>query len=936
MGISGLLPALKSIQVTRHLSEYSGKTVAVDAYVWLHRGVYSCAIELATGKATNKYVDYAMHRVRMLQHYKIIPYIVFDGGPLPAKKGTESERKARREENLAKGKAFMAQGKMSQAREFFIKCADVTPEMAFQFIKALRAESVSYVVAPYEADAQLAYLELAGFVDAILTEDSDLLVFGCQNVLFKFDSVNATVVSISRKDFGAVATSPGDANSISLIGWSDVQFRAMAILSGCDYLPSIPGIGLKTACNLLKKWKTPDAVIRAISIEGKKSVPPGYSKQFKLAEKCFLHQRVYCPRQEKLVHLTDVDSDWNEEFDAYVGSDIEPTLAKGIALGNYDPDSYLPIKDINPDFLPRALKPIHMETNTPSMTSKGKSKARQSLPTPVKSGGGILDFFGRNPIIPAAPPKKKPVAIPMKHQTVSVGKASGKRTLSEVMDQDLAHKKRHRHSYSPIKSAQSRFFSANDETKFGSVRRRHSDGLPPVAGPSRTHANKENFHVATDAEDQKLEDSESDMNVSDLSLQGRIDEINSDGRVSLNIEEFSDVVEQEDGYLSPSSSCSKDAQDLSSPPGPSRQRRVVSLTGVIPSDDEEEADTSFGAEVVSSPVSVRKPKSRSRFHNEKTPLRRIAKSKSKAAGESQVVVLVASTPSPEGKERLYPDIDDVPSPTLYCGPDLRKMLGDEETVLDFNEKVKSVSGSASPPSPSSETPNCNEQQPARFIDVVDVDALEDEDDPRWQQELVAQSQAAVMAGWKQRWALPPAKTPLQARRSVQHVITQRHPIRPLSPKMTSKKLKTSPPGSSRPTTSRAFELRRSDTNVTPAGRHSLANYKPPRSAPSKLFGTSGNSNSSMNPPNIKQLDKGQPRRNVLLFETVKVSGKGNGSASSASSQNHSEPIDLTMDDEIEELDPTAWTDEMVTTSARARLSHFRCALNFFFTSFWLC
>jgi exonuclease-1 len=54
MGISGLLTALKSIQVTKHLSEYSGKTVAVDAYVWLHRGVYSCATELATGKDTHK------------------------------------------------------------------------------------------------------------------------------------------------------------------------------------------------------------------------------------------------------------------------------------------------------------------------------------------------------------------------------------------------------------------------------------------------------------------------------------------------------------------------------------------------------------------------------------------------------------------------------------------------------------------------------------------------------------------------------------------------------------------------------------------------------------------------------------------------------------------------------------------------------------------
>ncbi len=43
------------------------------------------------------------------------------------------------------------------------------------------------MVAPYEADAQLAYLQKEGLVDLVVTEDSDLLVFGCESVLFKLD-----------------------------------------------------------------------------------------------------------------------------------------------------------------------------------------------------------------------------------------------------------------------------------------------------------------------------------------------------------------------------------------------------------------------------------------------------------------------------------------------------------------------------------------------------------------------------------------------------------------------------------------------------------------------------------------------------------------------------------------------------------------------------
>lgn len=41
----------------------------------------------------------------------------------------------RRNDALAKGNAFLAEGKGGQAREAFVKAVDVTPEMAFQLIK---------------------------------------------------------------------------------------------------------------------------------------------------------------------------------------------------------------------------------------------------------------------------------------------------------------------------------------------------------------------------------------------------------------------------------------------------------------------------------------------------------------------------------------------------------------------------------------------------------------------------------------------------------------------------------------------------------------------------------------------------------------------------------------------------------------------------------
>lgn len=43
-------------------------------------------------------------------------------------------------------------------------------------------KDIQYIVAPFEADAELAYLSTSGHVDAVLTEDSDLLAYGCKKL----------------------------------------------------------------------------------------------------------------------------------------------------------------------------------------------------------------------------------------------------------------------------------------------------------------------------------------------------------------------------------------------------------------------------------------------------------------------------------------------------------------------------------------------------------------------------------------------------------------------------------------------------------------------------------------------------------------------------------------------------------------------------------
>ncbi|KAK3899581.1 hypothetical protein C8A05DRAFT_17998, partial [Staphylotrichum tortipilum] len=364
----GLLPLLKSIHRPTELKKYAGETFGIDGYGWLHRGAVACAVELAQGKPTRKYVDFAMNRVRMFKYYGVTPYLVFDGDYLPSKAKTEASRASRREETKKIGMELLRAGKPSLAYAELQKAIDVTPEMARLLIEELKKAEVPYVVAPYEADAQLVYLERQGLISGIVTEDSDLLVFGAKRLLTKMDQ-HGQCVEINRRDFCAV-------REISLTGWTDVEFRHMAILSGCDYLASVNSVGLKTAYRLIRKHKTPERIIRMLRFEGKLQVPESYLEDFKQAELTFLHQRVFCPKKQDIVLLTDPEPSVNVDDMPFIGAPIETAMARSIAVG-----------DVNPITRERILIP----------SSPGKRRISQTLApvaAPTRSlGKPINEYF---------------------------------------------------------------------------------------------------------------------------------------------------------------------------------------------------------------------------------------------------------------------------------------------------------------------------------------------------------------------------------------------------------------------------------------------------------------------------------------------------------------------------------------------------------------
>ncbi|PON54615.1 Exonuclease [Parasponia andersonii] len=306
MGIQGLLPLLKSIMVPIHIKDLEGSCVAVDTYSWLHKGALSCSKELCKGLPTSRHIEYCMHRVNLLRHYGVKPILVFDGGLLPMKIEQENKRARGRKENLARAIEHESNGNSSAAYECYQKAVDISPSIAHELIQVLKQENVSYIVAPYEADAQMTFLAVRKQVDAVITEDSDLIPFGCPRIIFKMDKFGQGV----QFQYSMLQQN----KELSFSGFTKQMILEMCILSGCDYLQSLPGMGLKRAHSLMKRFTTYDKVIKHLRYSIS-SVPPLYEESFKKALLTFLHQRVYDPITEDVVHLFDFSDNIEDDLD---------------------------------------------------------------------------------------------------------------------------------------------------------------------------------------------------------------------------------------------------------------------------------------------------------------------------------------------------------------------------------------------------------------------------------------------------------------------------------------------------------------------------------------------------------------------------------------------------------------------------------------------
>jgi len=356
MGVPGLLQKVKSVVQQVHLSSFEGETLAVDASSWLHKGVLSCAQELARGEVTDGFLRFPLTMVALFQSHGIVPLLVFDGASLPVKSPASRQRAEMRSKNRQKALELGASdGFEQEAKAAMRKAVGVTPEMARQLIVKLRALGVPYYVAPYEADPQLAFLVREGHAAAAVSEDSDLIPYGCPCVLFKLDRESARADLIVFDDLRAVEVGGKHLFDGEYEGeweaWREGLLCAMCVLAGNDYLASLPQVGIAKAHAAVRKHRELGVAARELGrmVRLEPDASRDYARRACRVELVYRHHLVFDPTSGCVRPLTPLPAGVpspelpQTELDQLIGTMLSPELARRVCReGSVHPITHEP------------------------------------------------------------------------------------------------------------------------------------------------------------------------------------------------------------------------------------------------------------------------------------------------------------------------------------------------------------------------------------------------------------------------------------------------------------------------------------------------------------------------------------------------------------------------------------------------------------------
>jgi 5'-3' exonuclease len=278
-----------------------------------------------------KRVNEAVVRLQDATNSKVL--VVFDGESPPSKGPEVQKRRAEREEYIRQRdkptsptlQEFDESEAGIKQRTKANRRAGAGPYFWIirnELIHALRQVEIAFMVAPYEADSQLAYLSHQQYIDLIITEDSDLVAHGASPILFKSkdEILNNHVprgIMLQFNDIGLVHKPKG----FSFMDFSPVMMAVLFVAVGSDYCKKLEGIGIVTALKAVRKaflepressTQSGLSVLFEELFKGRyrykkdgQEREKEYKEQFMLALLMYRHPIVYDPVQGKCIVVRD-------------------------------------------------------------------------------------------------------------------------------------------------------------------------------------------------------------------------------------------------------------------------------------------------------------------------------------------------------------------------------------------------------------------------------------------------------------------------------------------------------------------------------------------------------------------------------------------------------------------------------------------------------
>ena len=125
---------------------------------WLYKGAYAYSYELGLDQQTLGFLAYPLKMLNLVKQYGIKPICVFDGLHLKAKEATEKVRSHNKRINKETAMQKAEEGNEEEARKYFMRSLILRSKMIDLFIDILKQLEIQLVIAPYEADSQIAYM----------------------------------------------------------------------------------------------------------------------------------------------------------------------------------------------------------------------------------------------------------------------------------------------------------------------------------------------------------------------------------------------------------------------------------------------------------------------------------------------------------------------------------------------------------------------------------------------------------------------------------------------------------------------------------------------------------------------------------------------------------------------------------------------------------